>query len=83
MKKDKSMLCKVCNKEYAYHEGTGNLCDHLMCAHPSKLHSPQNQSSLDPYLSHSKCSDTCAKRITEHIADVVIRDLLLAALVDL
>ena len=82
MKKGKSVLCKICNKEYAYHGGTSNLRDHLTCVHPSKLHSPQNQSSLDPYLSHSKCSDARAKRITEHIVDVVICDLRPAALVE-
>ena len=82
VKKDKSTLCKICNKEYAYHGGTSNLCDHLICVHPSKLHCPQNQSSLDSYLSHSKCSDARAKRITEHIVDVVIRDLRPAALVE-
>ena len=69
MKKDKSALCKICSKEYAYHGGTSNLRNQFTRAHPSKLHSPQSQSSLDPYLSHSKCSDAHAKRITEHIVD--------------
>ena len=82
VKKDKSALCKICNKEYAYHRGTSNLRDHLTRAHPSKLKSPPNQSSLDPYLSHSKCSETRAKRITEHIVDMVVRDLRPAALVE-
>ena len=74
-------MCKICNKEYAYHEGTSNLLDHLTCAYHSKLYSPQNQSSLDRYLSHSKYSDARAKRITD-IVDVVIRDLRPAALVE-
>ena len=82
VKKDKSTLCKICNKEYAYHGGSSNLHDHLTWAHPSKLHSPQNQSSLDPYLSHRKCSDARAKRITEHIVDMVTCDLCPAALVE-
>ena len=82
VKKDKSALCKICNKEYAYHGGNSNLRDHLTHVHPSKLHSPLNQSSLDPYLSYSKCSDARAKRIMEHIVDVVIRDLRPAALVE-
>ena len=55
VKKDKLALCKICNKEYVYHGGTINLCDHLTHAHPSKLKSPPNQPFLDPYLSHSKC----------------------------
>jgi len=42
VKKDKLVLCKVCNKEYAYHGGTSNLWDHLCHAHPAKLHSLQN-----------------------------------------
>ena len=83
VKKDtgKSALCKICNKEYAYHGGTSNLRDHLMRAHPSKLHFPQGQCSLDPYLSHSKCSDGRAKKITEYIVDMVVHDLRPAALV--
>ena len=82
VKKDKSALCKICNKEYVYHGGTINLRDHLTRAHPSKLKSPPNQPSLDPYLSHSKCSEAHAKRITEHIVDMVVRDLRPAALVE-
>ena len=82
VKKDKSALCKICNKEYAYHGGTSNLHDHLMRAHPSKLKSPPNQPFLDPYLSHSKCSEARAKRIIEHIVDMVVRDLRPAALVE-
>ena len=79
---DKSALCKICNKEYAYHGGTSNLHDHLTHTHPSKLKSPPNQPSLDPYLSHSKCSEVYAKRITEHIVDMVVRNLRPAALVE-
>ena len=84
VKKDtgKSALCKICNKEYAYHEGISNLRNHLMRSHPSKLYSPQGHCSLDPYLSHSKCSDARAKKITEHIVDMVVRYLWLAALVE-
>ena len=79
----KSVLCKICSKECAYHHGgTSNLRDHLMHAHPSKLHSPQGQCSLDPYLSHGKCSDTCAKKIAKHIVDMVICNLCPAALVE-
>ena len=43
--------------------------------HLSKLKSPPNQSSLDSYLSHSKCSEACAKRITKHIIDMVVHNL--------
>ena len=82
VKKDKSALCKVCNKEYAYHKGTSNLRDHLSHAHPAKLRSSQNQPSLDPYLSHTKCSDSRAKRITELVADMIVCDLRPAAIVE-
>ena len=74
-KKDKSALCKICNKEYAYHGGTSNLRDHLMCLHPSKLPSPSNQPLLDSFLKQSKCSDYRAKKITEHIVDMFVCDL--------
>ena len=82
VKRDKSALCKICNKEYAYHGGTSNLRDHLTRAHPSKLKSPPNQPSLDPYLSDSKCSEANAKRTTEHIIDMVVCNLRPAALVE-
>ena len=81
-KKDKSALCKICNKEYAYHGGTSNLRDHLMRLHPSKLPSPSNQPLLDSFLKQSKCSDYCAKKITELIVDMVVRDLRPAATVE-
>ena len=44
--------------------------------------SPPNQPSLDPYLSHSKCSEARAKRIIEHIIDMVVHDLRAAELVE-
>ena len=58
VKKDtgKLALCKICNKEYAYHGGTSNLRDdHLMCAHPSKLHFPQGQCSLTQQMLRYPC----------------------------
>ena len=67
IKQEKFALCKICNKEYAFHGGTSNLRDHLIRAHPSKSPLPQNQASLKSYLSHSKCSDSRATKITEHI----------------
>jgi len=82
VKKDKSALCKVCNKEYVYHGGTSNLRDHLSPAYPAKLQSPQNQPSLDPYLSHIKFSDSHAKRITEPIANMIVHDLRPVAIVE-
>ena len=75
-------MCKVCNSEYAYHRGTSNLRDHLMRAHPSKLRPPEDQPCLNAYLSKTKCSDGCAKKITEHITDMVVRDLRPAAIVE-
>ena len=32
IKQEKLALCKICNKEYAFHGGTSNLCDHLIRA---------------------------------------------------
>ena len=78
----KLALCKICNKEYAFHGGNSNLRNHLIHAHPSKLPLLQNQASLESYLSHSKCSDIHAMKITEHIVDMVVRDLRPAALVE-
>ena len=82
IRQEKSALCKICNKEYAFHGGTSNLRDHLIRAHPSKLPLPQNQASLESYLSHTKCSDSRATKITEHIVDMVVHDLRPAALVE-
>ena len=53
-----------------------------MRAHPSKLRPPEDQPCLNAYLSKTKCSDGCAKKITEHITDMVVRDLRPAAIVE-
>jgi len=75
-------LCKVCENEYAYHGGTSNLRDHLVCAHPSKLRPPEDLPCLYVYLSKAKCSESRAKKITEHIVGIVLRDLCPAAMVE-
>jgi len=82
VKNGQKALCKVCNSGYAYHRGTSNLKDHLMSAHPSKLRPPEDQPCLNAYLSKTKCSDGCAKKITEHITDMVVHDLRPAAIVE-
>ena len=56
--------------------------DHLMRAHPSKLRPPEVQPCLNAYLSKTKCLDGCAKKITEHITDMVVHDLRSAAIVE-
>ena len=63
-------------------EVPSNLRDHLMRLHPSKLPSPSNQPLLDSFLKQSKCSDYRAKKITELIVDMVVRDLRPAATVE-
>ena len=82
MKRGQKTLCKVCKNEYTHHGGTSNLQDHLVCAHPSKLHPPEDQPCLNEYLSKAKCPEGCAKRITEHITDMVVRDLRPAVMIE-
>ena len=82
MKRGHKALCKVCKNEYAYHGGTSNLRDHLVRALPSKLRPPEDQPCLNSYLSKAKCPEGRAKRITQHITDMVVRDLRPAAMVE-
>jgi len=82
MKRDKTALRKLCKNEYAYHRGTSNLRDHLTCAHPLKLRLPEGHSSLDSYLSQAECPEGHAKRITDHIADMVVCNICPATLVE-
>ena len=82
MKRGQKALCKVCKNEYTYHGGTSNLRDYLVLAHPLKLCPPEDQPCLNAYLSKAKCLEGRVKRITEHIADMVVRDLRPAAMVE-
>ena len=55
----KSVTCRLCQKQYAYHGGTTNLRDHLTRCHPKEFlssTSTKKQPSLDTFLSRSKCS---------------------------
>jgi len=82
VKRGQKALCIVCENEYAYHGGTSNLRDHLVSAHPLKLRPPEDQRCLNAYLSKAKFPESRAKKITEHIAGMVVRDLRPAAMVE-
>jgi len=75
-------LCKVCENEYAYHRGNSNLRDHLVHVHPLKLRPPEDQPCLNAYLSKVKCPESRAKKITEYIVGMVVRDLCPTAMVE-
>ena len=47
----------------------------MVHAHPSKLRPPEDRPCVNAYLSKAKLPESCAKRITEHITDMVVRDL--------
>jgi len=72
VKRGQKALCKVCENEYG---GTSNLKDHLVRAHLSKLRPPADQPCVNAYLSKAKCPESHAKKITEHITGMVVRDL--------
>ena len=48
----------------------------------SNLKLPPNQSSLDPYLSHSKCLEVHTNSITKNIVDIAVCNLSSATLVE-
>ena len=70
----KKAKCTLCEKTYAFHGGTSNLCDHLHRLHASDFKLKQ-QPRFDDFVIRGKCPDSRAKRITELIADLAARDL--------
>ena len=77
----KTVKCTICDKEYSYHGGTSNLCDHLVRIHSNEF-KPKQQPSLDAFVIRGKCPHSRAKRITELIADMAARDLRPATVVE-
>ncbi|XP_019851990.1 PREDICTED: zinc finger BED domain-containing protein 1-like [Amphimedon queenslandica] len=82
----KRVSCQLCSKQMAYHGGTTNLRDHLIRIHPKDYnlqHSSATSTSttLDGFLSKSKCPPSRSRHITELITDMVARDLRPAAIV--
>lgn len=82
----KRVSCQLCSKQMAYHGGTTNIRDHLIFIHPKDFkldHSSATSAStsLDNFLSKSKCPPSCSRHITELITDMVARDLRPAAIV--
>ena len=74
----KKVLCMLCNpqKEISYHGGTGNLRDHLTSQHSSVYKSDKaKQTSFLEFIKHSRCSEACAKEITNLIVNMVILNM--------
>ena len=66
----KTVKRTLCDREYAFHGGTSNLCDYLVHIHSNEF-KPKQQPNLDAFVIRGKCPDSRAKRITELIADMV------------
>ena len=55
----KHVSCQSCSKQMAYHGGTANLRDHLIRIHPTSA-----STSLNSFLSKSKCPPSRSRHIT-------------------
>jgi len=79
--KKKVVTCNVCSREFAYHGGTSNLCDHLQCLHPDIYKNPEEkQQTLTVIM--QKCSEAKTKAIDELLVDVVTMDIRPLAIVE-
>ena len=67
------MLCK---KEYSFHGGTTNLCNHLSSAHPFEYSKQSSPTSRQKTLQLSRsCLVQCVKEITKVISLMIVKDL--------
>ena len=74
----KKAICSICHKELAYSGGTTNLCDQvhpLQYVPPGKLATESKIESLSGFVRPSKCSDTCARSITDRVSRMIVQDL--------
>ena len=82
----KNVTCKLCAKAakpLAYHAGTMNLRDHLLCIHLDKYKSTKrmdSQQTMDTFV--QKCSGARMKVINELVLDVVTMDLQPLAIIE-
>ena len=83
-KDERKVAFRLCGIDYAYHGGTSNLRDYLVCCH-SKGFQPaivSQQSTIASLMPKSKCLTIRAREITCHIVDFVVCDLRPAAVVE-
>ena len=84
---EKKALCQLCNREYAYLGTTSNLRDHLLRFHKDKYKGKdgtnnKQQSNIDTFVTRAKCPSVRAKKITELVALMIVKDLRPAAIVE-
>ena len=72
-------VCSICDKELSYSGGTTNLRDHLEEKHSVKYSTTSKPTTLcttmDDFVKRMKCSEACAKNITDRVSQMIVQDL--------
>ena len=77
----KKAICSIYLTELAYSRGTKNLRDHVSSKHPlqyvppGKLVTESKTENLSGFVRPSKCSDACARSITDRVSWMIVQDL--------
>ena len=82
---DKTVKCTLCSSEMTYTGGTTNMLNHLGLKHPSEQKPSNNdkQFSMDSFVnSPKKLSSSQSGKITQAIADMIIKDYVPLSIVE-
>ena len=82
---DKTVKCTLCSSEMTYTGGTTNMLNHLRLKHPSEQKPSNNdkQFSMDSFVnSPKKLSSSQSEKITQAIADMIIKDYIPLSIVE-
>jgi len=75
----KKAVCTICDK-LSYLGGTTNLRDHLEAKHALQYCATNkpttgHTTTMDEFVRHTKCSEACAKNITDRVSQMIVQDL--------
>ena len=82
---DKTVKCTLCSSEMTYTGGTTNMLNHLRLKHLSEQKPSNNdkQFSMDSFVnSPKKLSSSQSEKITQAIADMIIKDYIPLSIVE-
>ena len=79
-----SVVCKLCERKFAYHGGTSNLRDHLERLHSQvyKSSSKQTDSKQTTIIGLQRCTERRAKAVSDMILNMIIKDIRPIAIVE-
>ena len=74
-----SVVCKLCERKFAYHGGTSNLRDHSQVYKPSAKQTDSKQTTI---IGLQRCTERRAKVVSDMILNMIIKDIRPIAIVE-